>query len=244
MLRLASLLVACMSVEAQAVCDSAQFQAVAQVVDDLCCEGAACTGVPTACNTNCAPTCVASPHLCLRCRRLTQSRPLRLSRSPSCSLRRFLWLYSHCYNIIQQQPQAALTQYQGLASKCRSSEIDAHNGLPCVPKRHSSIAGTWAGTSIPDAQGSMDGEGFCFGATSANTVVEEFSNTYTGDSGAGGLGAHSFDGTGWSVFSFSFAPSPKPTPFLHRLIIGLVRRVQLLTHAHTSPCCLPQGGYG
>ena len=92
-----------------------------------------------------------------------------------------------------------VTSYQALAGKCRSAEIDEHNGLPCTPRRHDSIDGTWAGTAIPDAQGSMDGEGFCFGATSANTVVEQFDNTYTGDSGAGtsGLSTHSFEGTGW-----------------------------------------------
>ena len=136
--------------------------------------------------------------------------------------RRFLWLYSHCYNIIQQQDQTALTQYQALAGKCRASEIDAHNGLPCTPKPHSTIAGTWAGTAIPDATGNLDGEGFCFGATSANTVVESFSNTYTGASGSGtnGLGAQSFDGTGWWAFCFLLFLTASPTPFWGRKALG------------------------
>ena len=45
-------------------CDSTQFGAVAMVVNDLCCtaEGG-CSGVPTSCNTNCAPTCVQT-HAC------------------------------------------------------------------------------------------------------------------------------------------------------------------------------------
>ena len=37
-------------------CDSAQFQAVTLVVNDLCCQGSACSGIPTSCDTTCAPT--------------------------------------------------------------------------------------------------------------------------------------------------------------------------------------------
>lgn len=53
---LASLLLTLTSASAQ-TCDSSTFSAVAGVVSDLCCEnGGACTGVPAACNTDCAPT--------------------------------------------------------------------------------------------------------------------------------------------------------------------------------------------
>jgi hypothetical protein len=125
---------------------------------------------------------------------------LTLTWLAAAALRRFLWLFSHCYDVITTtMDQASITQYQALAGKCRAAEIDEHNGLPCTPRRHDSIAGTWAGTAIPTATGDMDGEGFCFGATSADTVVESFGNTYTGASGAGtnGLGSHSFEDTGW-----------------------------------------------
>ena len=117
----------------------------------------------------------------------------------ACRGCRFLWLYSHCYNIITGQNAQSVTAFQSLAGKCRAAEIDEKNGLPCTPRRHDSIAGTWAGTALPDSTGDLDGEGFCFGATSADTVVETFASTYTGSGGSSGLGAHTFSDTGWCV---------------------------------------------
>ena len=99
--------------------------------------------------------------------------------------------------ITSQGSQVA--SYQLLASKCRAAEAAKREGLPCTPRKHDGIANTWAGTALPGAQGDMDGEGFCFGATSANTLVETFGNTYTGEASSNGLSAHSFEGTGWTT---------------------------------------------
>jgi hypothetical protein len=111
-----------------------------------------------------------------------------------------MWLYSHCYTTLTAQGNAA--QYQSLASKCRAAEAAKREGLPCTPRQHDSISTTWAGTHIPDPADTMDGEGFCFGATSADTVIELFGNTYTGETSGGagnGLSTHNFEGSGWTV---------------------------------------------
>jgi hypothetical protein len=154
----------------QAACDAAQLAATTRIVNDLCCAGTTCAGVPTSCDTNCAPT--------------------------------YMWLYSHCYSLLISQGNAA--QYQLLASKCRAAEAAKREGLPCTPRAHDSISATWAGTALPDPTDSMDGEGFCFGATSADTIIETFGNTYTGETSGGngnGLSTHSFEGTGWEVIN-------------------------------------------
>ena len=40
----------------QTTCDAAQLAATTRIVNDLCCHGTTCAGVPTECDTNCAPT--------------------------------------------------------------------------------------------------------------------------------------------------------------------------------------------